>query len=57
MIREKVREDFSGKMAEFMMDYGKMESNMEEESSLVKMEKKEWVNGTMERKLDGYLEL
>jgi hypothetical protein len=46
MIRERVKESSIGKMEEYMMDNGKMENSMEEECSQLKMEYKEWENGT-----------
>lgn len=41
MIGEKGKEGLLGKMEEFMMECGKMGSNMEEENLLLKKVKKE----------------
>jgi hypothetical protein len=53
MISEKVKANSLGKMEEYMMDNGKMESNMEEASLYPRMVRRELVNGKMEGKSNG----
>jgi hypothetical protein len=55
MIKEKDKGNLLGKMVGFMMVCGRMENNMEEVNSFLKIELKELENGRMERKLSGYL--
>jgi hypothetical protein len=54
--REKARASSCGKTEESTMGSGKMENNMAEASSLPRMVRNEWVSGSMERKISGFLE-
>ena len=56
MIREKARANSCGKMEESMMVSGKTGNNMVVVNSLLKKDQRKWVNGSMAKKISGYLE-
>lgn len=55
-IREKVKASFTGKMAEFTMECGKMESSTEEAHLQQKMDNKELESGKKVERSNGFLE-